>query len=507
MLLETNRKKFHNSKVRIGGRSLQEIRSELQDRLAVVADDSKWASAPNRPKWPVGPVIAAGHQPDLYHPGVWAKNFALNGLARKFGFAPLNLVVDCDTVKSTGIQFPIWKTDPGRVTREPIVFDDWHGEEMYLHRPVYNARVFREFPSNTRRVWSQWPFTPMLPAFWQEAVRVCDEGSRASFEESGEESPPTLMSCMTSARRELEWNWGCNNRELFLHSLDRRQFVAHVLADLPIFHAAYNQSVRTYRAKYKLRSRSHPVPDLVQDGDFLEAPFWWYDAVTGQRHRLFARVHGDHLDLRPGRNGARLTVRRSSPDLWRDLAIAGAHLYTRALTTTMFIRLFVADLFIHGIGGAKYDEVTDDIIRRYFGIEPPEYMVVSGTLHLPFPRFPAPPQDRWRHVRALRDHLWNPQRYVNQGDPKIKSLVDQKEEWSKREPDSSAESRERFRVLLAATEALRPAVTSRVQRISENLARCERELAANDNLFRRDYPFVLYPEEMLKPFCTQLLNL
>ena len=31
----------------------------------------------------------------------------------------------------------------------------------------------------------------------------------------------------------------------------------------------------------------------------------------------------------------------------------------------------LSDLFIHGIGGAKYDELTDEIIRRFFGIEPP----------------------------------------------------------------------------------------------------------------------------------------
>ena len=36
----------------------------------------------------------------------------------------------------------------------------------------------------------------------------------------------------------------------------------------------------------------------------------------------------------------------------------------RALTLTLFARLCVADFFIHGIGGGKYDEVTDRIIRE-----------------------------------------------------------------------------------------------------------------------------------------------
>ncbi|MDO8948995.1 MAG: hypothetical protein Q7V61_00535, partial [Actinomycetota bacterium] len=55
----------------------------------------------------------------------------------------------------------------------------------------------------------------------------------------------------------------------------------------------------------------------------------------------------------------------------------------KALALTMFERVFVADLFIHGVGGGRYDEVTDGVIRRFFGIEPPRYVVASMTLHLP----------------------------------------------------------------------------------------------------------------------------
>ena len=48
----------------------------------------------------------AGHQPELFHPGVWVKNFALTGVAGRIGAIPFNLVVDNDAVKSTSIHFP-----------------------------------------------------------------------------------------------------------------------------------------------------------------------------------------------------------------------------------------------------------------------------------------------------------------------------------------------------------------------------------------------------------------
>ena len=51
----------------------------------------------------------------------------------------------------------------------------------------------------------------------------------------------------------------------------------------------------------------------------------------------------------------------------------------------MFCRYLLGDLFIHGIGGAKYDELGDSIARRFFGIEPPEFLTLSLTAWLGLP--------------------------------------------------------------------------------------------------------------------------
>ena len=49
-----------------------------------------------------GLIFLAGHQPELFHPGVWLKNFALGTLARQHGATAINLLIDSDTVKDTG---------------------------------------------------------------------------------------------------------------------------------------------------------------------------------------------------------------------------------------------------------------------------------------------------------------------------------------------------------------------------------------------------------------------
>ena len=65
------------------GRSLAEI-SQLA-RAELLAAARRWTAAyrnvPAEPPDPRGLIYLAGHQPQMFHPGVWFKNFALGELA------------------------------------------------------------------------------------------------------------------------------------------------------------------------------------------------------------------------------------------------------------------------------------------------------------------------------------------------------------------------------------------------------------------------------------------
>jgi hypothetical protein len=41
-------------------------------------------------------IVVTGHQPELYHPGIWIKDFLLQRLADEIGAAAIDLVVDSD---------------------------------------------------------------------------------------------------------------------------------------------------------------------------------------------------------------------------------------------------------------------------------------------------------------------------------------------------------------------------------------------------------------------------
>src|SRR5205823_1622255 len=128
---------------------------------------------------------------------------------------------------------------------------------------------------------------------------------------------------------------------------------------------------------------------------------------------------------------------------------------------------------IHGIGGGKYDELTDEIIRRFYGIEPPGYLVLSATLLLPLPAFPTSRQERNRLARELRDLHHNPQRHLDSGlrtHPEVVELVEARQAWLTQQPSNHAERRQRFQTLRTLTERLRPYVAGRQRTVAEKLA-------------------------------------
>ena len=81
--------------------------------------------------------------------------------------------------------------------------------------------------------------------------------------------------------------------------------------------------------------------------------------------------------------------------------------------TTLFARLLLGDLFVHGIGGAKYDQVTDLLIARFFGLEPPGYLTVTATLRLPIAHEEPTLDDRRLIDSRLRELAYHPERHAN----------------------------------------------------------------------------------------------
>ncbi len=466
-LVERNRERLDRADVRVGGMPLRELRALARREVLEAAQTYTRSTTVLSPD---SPLLLAGHQPELPHPGVWAKHFALCGLARRVGGIPLNLVVDHDTLKSASLRMPSFnRHDPTAVRLESLAFDHFTGEFPYETRFVQDAELygsyFRDFPDRAAAVFKSWPFKPLLSRVWADVVA---------------DPSPIVGEKFAAARRKWEREWGCSNFELPVSRLVKtrafRVFVEDLVANCERFRDVYNAAVRAYRRANGIRSRNHPVPDLREN----ELPFWGPMDAKGRRQRLTCQTIADPSQVRP-----------------------------RALTLTLFARVCLGDFFLHGLGGGKYDEVTDAIIRDYYGVEPPAYQVVSATLHLPLPEFPTTQADVTALARRDRDVYWNPQRHVPGPEaerPEVRELVRRHRELAASKPVGRVERREWFRALRRVGDQLREVLLPRMGEAADWLTRARQEVAANAILQRRDFAWVLYPEATLRPFLQRFLD-
>jgi hypothetical protein len=490
-LLDRNRRSLDG--IDILGRPLNELRRQARESVVTAARDYFQCNGEPVPAYGETSLILAGHQPELFHPGVWVKNFVLNGLARRHGITPVNLVVDDDTVKSTALRVPVHEAEGWRIAGVP--FDRWQSEEPFEERPILDEGLFHSVPERVEPLLHDWDYTPILTDLWDEMRRM---------------ATPLLGERLVRGRRLLERRWGCHNLEVPLSAVCRTEpfarFACHLLEQLPRLHGMYNGIVRDYRRQNGIRSRNHPVPDLQKDGDWLEAPFWAWHPGQGRRGRLFARRTATTIELRVGSEAWPALPLADLVAAWMRRP-ADWKVRTRALTTTLFARLILGDLFIHGIGGAKYDELTDELIRRFYGLEPPDFLVISGTWLLPLPRFPATLADRRRLHLQLRDVRWNPQRHLPHGAPaEALAWAEEKQRRINHSEGGRHARRERYRALRGLTEKLQPLLREREMSLQKDLAACDRQLRQNAVLGRRDYSFCLYPEAMLRRLFQRFLS-
>jgi len=486
-LVDQNRERLTSARISSLGKNLDELRTLARREVLAVAaayhheaGDAPFAESSD--SW-----MVAGHQPELFHPGVWFKNFALHRLAQKHGAMPLNLVVDTDAAKPALLHAP----SAGRLARVP--FDRSSGETAYEERTVAEEATFAELPQRMAPIVAKFGFEPMLASFWSEVMKQAQR-------------TPLLGERFAAARRAVERRWGCVQREVPMSRVCQTEafawFAWSILERLPAFHAIYNQTVHEYRRANGIRSRSHPVPDLSADGDWLEAPFWAWRTGQARRGKLLVRQTAGAWALRVGREDWPSVPCASAEiaiDAWRSLEPQGFKIRSRALTTTMFARLFLADLFIHGIGGGLYDELTDRIIERFYGMPAPGYLVLSATLLLPLPRFPDAQQRVCTLDRQWRDLVYKPERFVESSE-RTALLIQAKQEWIARLVTTHAERVERYHKLREFNARLLPFVWRLKREVEVEHLQQLRHVEWDAVAARRDYAFCLYPEEMLRAF-------
>jgi hypothetical protein len=488
------------------GRRAGRLRSMARAQVMALAKEYHDAAGLDWPEVPAQPprLVVTGHQPELFHPGVWVKNFAVAGLARARQAVGLNLIVDNDIPKGPAIRVPHREGDILRAS--PVAFDVWAGEVPYEDQTVQDEALFASFADRARATLGGLVADPVLDDFWPRVLRRAGSTDRVGLR-------------FAQARREVEAEWGAHNVEVPLGRVCESEaflwFASHLLAHLPRFQATHNAALARYRAAYGIRSKNHPVPALARQGEWLEAPFWAWRAEAPRRRPLMARMLPRTIELRiAGEDRPFIQVPLASDrdaccaiDDLQSLPARGIRLRTRALTTTMFARYVLGDLFVHGIGGAKYDELGDEVARGFFQIEPPKFLTLSLTHWMGLEDDPAT-IDRFREVeRSLRDLDWNPDRHLPEPRPfEARAAVEAKWRAIEGEIVTRRQRVDRLRAIHKANEALAPWTESARSALLAERERLSGGLKLNAVARSREYAFPLHGEGRLRPAMTRIFD-
>ncbi|MBN1343373.1 MAG: hypothetical protein JXQ73_11870 [Phycisphaerae bacterium] len=475
-LTEANRRLLADAEATIHGRPISELRAATRSTLVGATDV---------------PIIVTGHQPEFYHAGVWAKNVVAARLAQALGGRALNLVVDNDAPKKTSLAVP-------------------HERDGVL---TSQEKAFAEYRVG-------WAFEQFEAMSRPDGRRLLDEIRAALGDQAYEHSALPLMAQaltnqeqagdyvdqITAARKAVEAHFGLDLVERRVSQCWGGEFLLDVLANADRFAACYNDALTDYRKAVGIAGRNRPIPDLIRDGDRIELPVWVYRHAKPRR-RLFVERSGDkltfHAEATPmGALG--LDDLRQPDGMARLRAVIGWRFRPRALTLTTWARLLLADLFIHGIGGAKYDRITDRLIELYYGLQPPAMACVSATVRMPLERFPVDRSDQVRARRKCRDVRYNPQRYVSvitaDMSGRLQARVDAIAESERLKRQDRLNRNARRDAWLAVRKAnadlllVDPTVPDRLEAEAD---RIERQLAHNNVADSREYFFGMLPMDKL----------
>ena len=483
--------------IEIGGLSFTALRQQARDEIITAAQEhtKTYLGLTNSEVAATTSIILTGHQPTLFHAGVWFKNFCLDHIAKRTQSLAINLIIDHDLVKSTSIKVP--SQSRNNVTLKTIAYDLSGASNRIETTGIQDENLFHSFPQRVADQLAVFVEDPILESFWELV----------------QQAPTDVMGHKFSqARHQLENRMGMNSLDVPFSTLCRGASFAglllHVMKNAARFRNVYNAAVCEYRKVHRIRNPGHPVPELEILSDRIELPLWSWTSSTAKRQRLFCQATAEQLILSdlPSTFELKLDLTASPSECveqiqaWQQTDI---QFRPRALLTTMFSRLFLGDLFIHGIGGGKYDQVTDQIICNFFGQQPPIFLIATATLGLPVPL----PIDGSTAIAAatvdMRHLQFAPDKYLRrlqqQGiilDSQQAALLIEKQQLLQ---DSRAKTDKLawHHAIQKINQDIRNTLSDTAEQLSSHRQQLEKTQNERALLQSREFPFVLFPLKTL----------
>lgn len=482
-LFKSNQELFNSYKIKIGGKSYRDFCKDLESDILNLI--------PGKNSGPLSrPFISSGHQPVLYHPGILAKNVFIDKVAEENRGTAFDFIIDFDCPSEIGC-YTIAQKEKIERKKEVLLRLESQQPLECCAPPSYNQ--FKEFCEKNQdyfQAFSESPITKNIENFFQNGKNALPVSKN-------------LADFLLTTRKGFE-KGSLRYLGIMLSSLCKTSsfllFALHIAEDIKIFFDIYNRQLEKYRINHKLRYKANPFPNLKKDLDKFEIPFW---CIKENRRKPVYVVHEGPYILFYSENSILFKYKEGDfGHAFRIIEEKKINLRPKAVSLTLFLRMFFTDIFIHGISGAKYDEVTDGIIEKYFKVKPPGYIAVSLTLFPDLPLNKVPKNEIDNLKTIIRDIKYNPEIFETQIDDyelkkKFRKLIEKKQKLLK-QGELFKDKKEHYRQLKSITEELSAFLHMYDLKIKNQLRFLEEKEKEDQVVCFREYPYFLYDVNMVK---------
>lgn len=444
------------------------------------------------------PWVITGHQVEFYHAGVWAKVLLADHLAKLSGGTAVDILVDHDTVDRLGFALPRHNAQ-----------GEW--EKVWHTWAPADAVAADGLAAPDSRQKESWCDEVLAAAAGSGLIEADALDDFIHFLQRGTQTD--YVGWMDAARRQFETQFGLHVHHVRSSELCRSAAWA-AFAGLWLIHADqwtvhYNQAIADYQARHHIKSPSRPMPPLAVSESILELPFWIYHRGRPRERLLLDRRDRSIVNTSgrirwPEGDGDQL---QAAEQFQQVLETHQLCIRPRALTLTMYVRTFLADAFIHGIGGAMYDEMTDQIASA-IGLPIGGYLCASAGWLLPAGRTRQIAVADLARLTMRHHHLrHNPQLVYQHADStsQAAALLAERQQLiaalsvrsDRRDPAAAALRTARFR-RLHAVNAQCIQMSGELERLDRAMAETRAALRREQVLGDREYFFALHGQDSLR---------
>lgn len=415
------------------------------------------------------PVVMAGHQPVFYHPGLLAKDLSVHYLAKRYDATALNLILDTDEI-TLSYSYPAGNPDKATYAKPVKVTANLQKQKAILRSHPLDDQAIRTLRPAIDGSVAQLNqvFTPVAADRIRSSIHELTDIAGAC-EVSNPDHERYLNPATVMRQKWLEKN-GYKVTDIYASDLFASDaflyFLDYISEHADRFRKIHNSLLNRYRQEHNIKNPAQPVPDLSEIEK--ELPFWLIQ------------------------KGNRLPLTDSLLKKYRNTGT----FYPKALTLSLFLRLFLADLFIHGTGGGRYDQITDGLLHDFFECDAAPYFVATATLPLEaradYPVEARTVQEVQNELRTLR---FDPVRFL----PHDCKLREDRQKLIQKYHSKTEQRSLLHREFLKNNRVSQKYLTQIKKSLETELKRSQYVEACKSVLADRTFPFFFYD---LKPLTT-----